>query len=240
MQNPRSTNNAGTVSVVVPVYNAQRYLGQAIESILGQEYPATEIIMVDDGSMDGSYDLARSFSGVRVIRQANGGSAAARNSGIRLATGEYLAFLDADDLWMPGKLDLQLAALQQDSNLNLVAGYVEEFYENPAIAQAVRLERHSGERAYTIGALLMRRTDFLRVGMMDEGLRFGEFMDWHSRAIALGLKERILETTVLRRRIHDRNTTQTCGEKTRDYAKALHAHLARKRSAAPEIPKAIE
>ena len=102
------------VSVVIPVYNAARFLADAIRSVQAQRHPRIEIIVVDDGSTDGSGEVARSFAGVRCLRQANGGIAAARNAGVHEARGNLLAFLDADDLWTPGKLALQLDVLRAD------------------------------------------------------------------------------------------------------------------------------
>src|SRR5436305_1029668 len=93
-------NNQPMISVIIPVYNGERYLGEAIESVLAQSYHWLEIILVDDGSTDGSATVAKQFSpAVQVVRQPNLGAGAARNRGIALAQGEFLAFLDADDLW---------------------------------------------------------------------------------------------------------------------------------------------
>jgi hypothetical protein len=102
------------LSAIVPTFNAGRFLGEAIASIRGQSRPPDEIIIVDDGSTDGTAELARSFGGaVRYLKTDNIGPAATRNHGIRAATGDYVSFLDADDLWLPAKQELQLAARQR-------------------------------------------------------------------------------------------------------------------------------
>src|SRR6476469_10004419 len=94
------------VSVVIPAYNAERFLGEAIESVLAQGYAHFELIVVDDGSSDRTAEVARSFGDrVRTIEQENSGVSAARNAGTRAAGGELLAFLDADDRWSPGWLE---------------------------------------------------------------------------------------------------------------------------------------
>ena len=101
------------VSVIVPVYNGQTYLAQALESALLQDYPSKEILVVNDGSTDGTAAVLRSFGDrIRVINQANGGPPRARNAGLAAARGEYIAFLDADDVWLQGKLSAQVAHLQ--------------------------------------------------------------------------------------------------------------------------------
>ena len=99
------------VSAIIPVYNCERYLAEAIESVLAQTYRPIGIIVVDDGSTDGSADVAKSFTDpqVRYFYQPNSGQGAARNQGTNLARGSFFTFLDADDLWTDNKLELQLA-----------------------------------------------------------------------------------------------------------------------------------
>jgi glycosyltransferase involved in cell wall biosynthesis len=110
-----------TISVIIPTYNYARYLGEAIDSALGQTYPALEVIVVDDGSTDETPAILAGYGdGIRVLRQRNQGVAAARNRGIAAAHGEYLAFLDSDDIWKPRKLELQIARFESDPALGLV------------------------------------------------------------------------------------------------------------------------
>ncbi len=105
----------GTVSVVIPVFNGMKTLAAAVESVVQQTYPAEEIIIVDDGSTDGTPPVARSlqekYRCVRYLPQKNGGVSSARNLGIGQASGEWIAFLDADDTWDPRKLETQIRAL---------------------------------------------------------------------------------------------------------------------------------
>src|SRR5690242_17253835 len=96
------------ISVVMPCYNTERHIGEAIDSILSQEIESVQVVVIDDGSTDRSADIARGFGKrVECKSQANAGIAAARNCGVALARGKYLAFLDADDIWMPGSLSLR-------------------------------------------------------------------------------------------------------------------------------------
>src|SRR4051812_5809700 len=104
-----------TVSVVIPAYNYGRFLGAAIESVLGQSHAASEIIIVDGGSTDDTPEVAKGFSEVTYIRQENLGVCAARNRGVEASGGEYIAFLDADDTWEPSKLKKQLAMFTTDT-----------------------------------------------------------------------------------------------------------------------------
>jgi hypothetical protein len=111
----------GRVSVLIPARNAGAWIRDAIESVLAQTVPAHECIVIDDGSTDDTGRIAASFgSPVKVVSTRGGGVAAARNAGAAVATGDYLAFLDADDVWLPRKLELQLAAFRADPGLGLV------------------------------------------------------------------------------------------------------------------------
>src|SRR5437763_1684360 len=116
------------ISAIIPVCNCERYLAEAIESVVGQHYRPIEIILVDDGSTDRSAEVAKQFStSIRYHYQAHGGAGAARNAGVDLAIGEFLAFLDADDLWVKNKLTLQMAAFDADDSLDIVFGHVQQF-----------------------------------------------------------------------------------------------------------------
>ncbi|WP_421622120.1 glycosyltransferase [Alkalilimnicola ehrlichii] len=109
------------VSVVMPAYNASAYIRQAIDSVLAQDYPAVELIVVDDGSTDDTVARVQAYGDrVRLLTQANQGSGAARNQGLEAARGEYIAFLDSDDVWLPGKLTAQVAYLERHPDVDLV------------------------------------------------------------------------------------------------------------------------
>ena len=104
-----SSDFAPRISVVIPAYNTADFVDMAIESALDQTYPACEVIVVDDGSADGTFKMVQQdYPEVRVFRQQNGGPGAARNHGVRQALGEWVALLDADDAWLPHKLERQL------------------------------------------------------------------------------------------------------------------------------------
>src|SRR5438552_10684660 len=115
----RKTHGDRLVSVIMPVYNGERYLAAAIRSVLAQTYTAAEVIVVDDGSTDDSAEIVHKFgTAVRYESQLHRGSPdASRNRGVELARGEYLAFLDQDDLWTNNKLELQVAAATADESL---------------------------------------------------------------------------------------------------------------------------
>ena len=157
------------VSVMIGAYNAAPYLGEAIESALGQDYEPIELIVVDDGSTDGTADVARSFAQTKLIQQENGGNGAARNRAVENASGELYAFLDADDRFTPGKLRLQKGALDADPGLDMVFGHVREFF-SPELDEETRasLRPPAAEpMPWTApNLMLVRRESFQRVGSL--------------------------------------------------------------------------
>jgi glycosyltransferase involved in cell wall biosynthesis len=221
------------ISVIVPVYNCERYLGEALRSILDQTYPATEVIVVDDGSTDHSGRVAHEFaSAVRYAVQPNSGAGAARNHGIGLARGTHLAFLDADDVWTCDKLQAQIDALQAEPDLDAVFGQVRQF-QSPEL----RAENAGGTHAsvevmagYHVGTMLVTREAFDRVGPFETTLNVGEFISWYLRATELGLRSLMLPRVVMLRRLHDANTGLLRRPSYTDYVRALKASLDRRRA----------
>lgn len=118
-----------TVSVIIPNYNYGRFLSEAIESVLSQTYACSEIIVVDDGSTDDSLNVLAQYEkkGVKVIRQKNCGVGAARNAGAKASSGDFIAFFDADDIWLPHKIERQLELFQSDKEIGLTTVGVREF-----------------------------------------------------------------------------------------------------------------
>src|SRR5581483_4919202 len=117
------------VSCIVPVFNGERYLADALDSIFAQTYQSIEVIVADDGSSDKSRSVAASYGArVRWMSQATAGPAATRNLGVRAARGDLLAFLDADDLWKPRKLEYQVAQLREHSELQACVTHAQMFW----------------------------------------------------------------------------------------------------------------
>lgn len=196
------------VSVVIPAFNAGRYLRSALGSVLGQTWPAAEIIVVDDGSTDDTAVIAATFPGVRLIGKAHSGIAATRNAGVAEASHDYLAFLDADDLWMPEKLEKQFAFLASNPDIAGVFGKVRQFV-SPELPDEERARYRVSDQemaGYHAGALLVERQAFVGIGGFSESLAAGEFIEWMVRARQRGLDLPMLDEVVMLRRIHGANT----------------------------------
>jgi hypothetical protein len=172
------------VSVVIPVWNGERYLKQAIESILAQDFADFELIVVDDGSTDGSAKVARSFADdprVKVLTQTNAGVVAARNAGLSAASAKFVAFLDADDIAKPTRLSKQLAYLQARPDVALVGSHITYFddgkgllrtQEFPIGAPAVALALEAGN-PLAQPAVMLRKSMVLAVGGYRDAFRLG-------------------------------------------------------------------
>jgi glycosyltransferase involved in cell wall biosynthesis len=221
------------VSVMITVYNGALYLGEAIESVLAQTHESFELIVLDDGSVDGSGDVARQFvPRVRYQRQPNAGMGGARNSAIALAQGEYLSFLDADDRFRPRKLELQLALLEKDPSLDMVFGHMSEFLSPDLDDQAKQLLRQPVHDVpwRTPNLMLIRRKAFARVGGFSAELKVGIGVDWYARALECGLKEAVLPHVVLERRLHAGNNGVRQRDARHQYLHVLKSSLDRRRA----------
>ena len=223
------------VSVMIGAYNAAPYLGEAIESVLAQDYEPIELIVVDDGSTDGTADVARNFAEVKVIEQANGGNGAARNRAVENAAGELFAFLDADDRFTPGKLTLQKAALDVDPGLDMVFGHVREFL-SPELDEETRASlRPPAPEPMPWTApnlMLIRRESFERVGPFTTAVRVGVTVDWFARAAEAGLRHTILPEVVLERRLHTQNNGLRERASRSQYVEVIRQAMERRRAAA--------
>jgi glycosyltransferase involved in cell wall biosynthesis len=221
--------NRPLVSVIVPVFNGARFLGAALDSIAAQDYVPIEVIVVDDGSTDGSADIARE-RGVTLVPQANRGPAAARNAGVDRARGDILAFLDQDDVWLPSKIRKQVDALiASPDHVSLVLNqfFLEAGVEVPRWFRRTDLldVPHPG---WAPSCVAFRRATFARVGRFDEGFTRSSDMDWFTRAKENGVAIETIPELLVRRRIHETNDSAE-PVAFREILSTLHTSLRRRR-----------
>jgi len=222
------------ISCVVPVFNGERYLGEALESIFKQSYQSLEIIVVDDGSTDGTAAVMDHYAGqVRFLRQANSGTAAARNLGLKAATGEFVAFLDADDLWHTEKLERQMARFHARPELDYCVAHVQNFWVPELIEEERRFRDHRISKAlpgYSTGTLLVRRTLFDIVGLFNPTINHADDTEWFLRAGEHGVAMELLPDVLLYRRLHPTNFSRARASNSRDqYLQVLKTALDRRR-----------
>lgn len=226
--------NSPLVSVIIPVFNAERYLSEALYSVLSQGYPNLEFIIVDDGSTDRSKEIIDRTPGkIRYLQQPNRGPAAARNRGIDIAEGDIFAFQDSDDIWPPRKLEIQLATLDKDPALEIVMGQVQRIQSSESTSLRTDVPSIENMDAPAFGvnlaASIFRRSAFERVGPFDEQLRFSEDVDWFMRARELGVKTAMINDVTLLYRMHEQNMTRDKGLTNLNTFRVLKMSLDRRR-----------
>ena len=223
--------NRAPVSVIIPLFNGESYVGEAIRSLLDQTLPAGEIIVVDDGSTDTSVDAVSSFGdAVRLIRQSNGGVAVARNRGIEAARERYVAWLDQDDLAMPRRLELQTAAFDALPAPDVVFGLMSQFV-SPDLPDELRERLRCDERPQPapLPSCFMAPTRvFEAVGKLLPNTDT-TFVDWYLRAKEHGMAFHYVPELIAKRRIHGGNRSYRNEDLRRDYVRTLKASLDRRR-----------
>jgi glycosyltransferase involved in cell wall biosynthesis len=212
------------VSCIVPAYNAAYFLKQALDSALAQTHGSLQLIVVDDGSTDATADIAAQFGGnIELISQSNCGVAAARNRGLAAARGEFIAFLDADDLWSPQKLSLQLAAFNENRGLELCAAHIQNFQGD--------LEPVGEPVPGFSTEMLIRRSLIDRLGLFTTGHQHAATLDWMLRARESRSVEQLLPETVTFRRLHQKNMSSLgANQSLKEHLQILHASLKRRKS----------
>lgn len=198
---------APRVSVLIPCYNAGKYLGAALDSVLAQTCQDFEIIVVDDGSQDDSAAVAARYSRVRYFYHAHSGISVTRNLAISKAQGDFVAFLDADDLWVPEKLEKQVAYLDSHPDCQLVFTLVSNFYDgapeemSPRQAQLLKAKVDN-----CLPSCCIRRELFEKHGSFREDYAYGEDTFWTTKLWAAGVNmKHCIQEELYLRRIHDSN-----------------------------------
>lgn len=197
------------ISCIVPVFNGERYLQEALDSILSQTWRPIEIVLVDDGSTDGTERIARRYpDSVRYVLQEHAGVAAARNLGLHSAKGEFVSFLDSDDLWHPEKLERQMGRFASGGHVDICIVHQQNFWIPEMQHEAERYRDHPAMQpkpGYVCQTLLTRAETFRKVGNFDPSLRIGEDTDWYSRAEMMGLVVDVVGEVMVWRRLHGGN-----------------------------------
>lgn len=198
------------ISVIIPAYQAEKYIAQAVDSVRGQNWQGDmEIIVIDDGSADNTAAAAEAL-GVRVIRKAQGGAASARNEGLRIAAGELILLLDADDIFTPGAIDAMYAAMTE-KNADGIFAMAEDFI-SPELTDQQKAELKPRPNAYSgvlPGCSLIRRSVFDTIGLFDDTMKSGETVAWLLKLRDAKIHTAQIPNVTLKRRLHLTNTGRT-------------------------------
>ena len=222
------------ITCIVPAHNAERFLGDTLESILKQTYRCVEIIVVDDGSTDNTAVVVAEYDGkVRYMRQPNTGASAARNCGLAVARGELIALLDADDLWHSEKLARQSSYLRGRCDVGATFTHVQNFWIDALRDEAERFRNHRIMQplpGYVASTMMAKRTAFGEVGVFEARLQQADVADWVLRARDKGIGVDMLPDVLTRRRIHQLNQSRVKQDESWDeYLRLLKANLDRRR-----------
>lgn len=199
------------ISCIVPVYNGERFVAEAIDSIISQTYAPIEVVVVNDGSTDGTAEvLGRYGDRIRVIHQENAGQATARNVGLEASTGPLVAFLDADDLWVPEKLARQMEWMEEHPEAWLCGCLMQNFWveEMAAEAEAMRESEYARPFPATWQGILAKREIFDKVGRIDTGATYADVREWMHRARTMGYDTGRIDEVLVKRRIHQDNISR--------------------------------
>ena len=222
--------SSASITVITPVYQGERFLAAALESIRAQSLPASEVIVIDDGSTDASGEIAEAMAAdwpaLRVVRRANGGLFTALNAGIAAAGGALVTFLDADDLMVPTRLEQQAHHLSAHPECDVVMGREEVMVEEGAAAPAwIRGEDDGTPRPYMM-SLMVRRAVLERIGGFDPAFDVSQDLDWMVRARAAGARIDTLDSVLIHRRMHGDNMVYATDAIRRGMLQAMRARLA--------------
>jgi glycosyltransferase involved in cell wall biosynthesis len=230
--------NEALVSVIIPVHNGARYLAATLESVFAQDYRPFEVIVVDDGSTDASAEVARRYD-VRLLQQPQQGQVVARNSGVAAAQGEFLALLDADDLWRPDKLSRQLARFAARPELEISVTLIQNFWSDELAAEAARMAKHARGGplpGYCGSTPVIRRRTFERIGRFDTRLAHSATTAWFVRARDGGAVDELLPEVLVDRRMHAEGISRVNNQRSTDEHLALLKQTLDRRRAAPHPP----
>jgi glycosyltransferase involved in cell wall biosynthesis len=195
-------------SCIIPVYNGERYLSAALDSVLAQNPRPLEIVVVDDGSADGTAAILQAYaSSIRVVRQRNLGVAAARNAGLREIKGDVVAFLDADDIWPTGRMKVLADELEGDAAADVAAGMVDILDQRP-VKPAAKENLSTMHRVHCMGSLLVRRSAFDRIGWFNESLTVAEDTEFIMRARDRGIVFKLMDVVSVIYRLHENNISR--------------------------------
>jgi glycosyltransferase involved in cell wall biosynthesis len=216
------------ISVIIPAYNREEYIGEAIESVLTQTYPPYEVIVVDNNSTDRTVEIAASFAGVSVVHESKQSIGAARNRGVLASSGDWLSFLDSDDLWTQEKLALQVAELERHAEVSICFGMSQNFADPTTSPDALPVAAINTRpiAGRTVSTLLIHRPVFEQIGLFAETTGSTEYVEWFSRLQDNGEPFVEVDQVLHLRRIHAQNTAP---KHNQQYSQVLKQILDRRR-----------
>jgi len=213
------------ISCIVTSFNSEKYIAEAINSILDQTYKHIELIVADGGSKDNTREVVQKLnSNIKFITQKTLSPSDTRNLGFQSSKGNYIAFLDADDLWHPEKLTRQMNCFAENSEIDLCITYAEMFWSEDLKNEKIFFKNHPRTKSipgYATTTLLAKKNVFEIAGKFNKELWFTDAAEWFIRTKGLGLKMHIIEEPLTFHRMHQSNLTKRKSEESREEFLAL-------------------
>lgn len=220
------------VSVIMPVHNGEKYIREALESIFNQTYTNIEVTVIDDGSTDRTKEIIEmTGKNIRYFFHEKSGIAISMNKGVSESKGEFISFLDSDDIWDKNKTEMQISFMLQNPEIVACFGHVKQFFSPELTAEETKTLYCPPDpvAGFSSGTMLIRKEDFLQVGSFDTQWQKGIFSDWFLRAKEMEIPMHLMDDVLLNRRIHLHNHGITRRDSYSDYVKMLKASLDRRR-----------
>ncbi|MFT5112024.1 MAG: glycosyltransferase involved in cell wall biosynthesis [Parasphingorhabdus sp.] len=226
--------SAPLVSCIVPVFNCEKYVLETLQSIDNQTYEKIEIIVVDDGSTDRTAQILQSINiDICYIKQANQGAAAARKTGVDRARGEFITFLDSDDLWRADKVEKQSNCFQKMPDMDICISHIKNFWQPELEGERLNYENHTISQpmpGYSWDTFMARLSIFSEVGEINAQVVHCDATEFFLRAQHAGVKIHVLEDVLVWRRLHEGNLSrQFRYESRKEYLSLVRQSLTRRR-----------
>lgn len=193
------------VSVIMPAFNAEKFIAEAIESAVNQTYKNVEVIVVDDGSTDRTAEIAKSYNIVQYVYQKHQGVAAARNRALQLQKGDFLVFLDADDIYHPEKIEKQLVFLTNNPEVDCCISGMRNFLEPESDLNSNLKNYFERREKIALISMMVRKSVVLKVGEFNTSYHTGSDFEWVTRVVEEKVKIQLIREELIERRIHDNN-----------------------------------
>jgi glycosyltransferase involved in cell wall biosynthesis len=195
------------VTIIIPVYNREKYVADALNSLLNDDYQPKEIVVVDDGSTDKTAEILSKYEGINYHYQEHQGVSVARNTGLNLSHGRYITFLDSDDIWMPGRLEYSVNFFQSHPEVDYLLGKQETFLED-GFLKPIHIKQSwldFPQESSGTGVLMTKKTCFDKVGFFNTDFRSSEDKEWLLRASEAKLQMARIPLIMVKQRLHGQN-----------------------------------
>jgi glycosyltransferase involved in cell wall biosynthesis len=225
-----SADRVPLISVIIPVYNGEKYLAECLNSIAAQNYPNMELVIIDDGSTDSSLDVvnAHPLAKTVVSLHTNEGVYKARNLALSLVKGDFICLFDCDDIMANGNLKRLISHLLAHPDVVIVKGLLHRFRTKDGVTE---YNEKAGLEEFCLGASLIRKEAFEVVGLFADDMRWAADADWHLRSVESGVRIDVIDATAVYYRLHQHNMSNHLEQVKKSRLEVIRRRLLRAKNA---------